>query len=315
MYKPLVSVMIPFYNNQATIQRCLDSVVALSYRPLEVLLVDDAGTDDCLNIVQRYIANNTDRLLTLKLLRQPRNMGLACARIRGISEASGEYIAFVDADDYIQPQAITEYVKASAEGRYDMVAAGVIYQYPNRSDVKLYKPGESLNLREATINAMHFLLTNKLIRTSCLKVAGTHTPGQDYWEDLGAVCRLLASGASTKVLDGAWYHYVQYNATAMTKSDPDRVLHQHIEVARSLEQWMEERGVAAENRQFLTYLKFIAKVKYLRNPRQLIRHPIRRLRAWRDTFPEVNPHIFSLKHVQLRYRLIFAIARILSSPL
>jgi len=307
--------MIPFYNNQGTLQRCLDSVVALSYRPLEVLLVDDAGTDGSLGIVQRYITGNTDRRLTFKLIRQLKNMGLANARIRGISEASGEYMTFVDADDYVESQAITEYVKASAEGCYDMVVAGVVYQYPNRSDVKLYKPGESLNLKEATINAMHFSLTNKLIRTSCLKAAGTHTPGLDYWEDLGAICRLLALGVSTKVLDGAWYHYVQYNATSLTKSDPDRVLHQHIEVARSLEQWMVKRGLAADNRQFLTYLKFIAKVKYLRNPRQLLRHPIRRLRAWRDTFPEVNAHILSLRHVQLRYRLIFTVARMLASPL
>lgn len=316
MYQPLVSVMIPFYNNQDTIQRCLDSVVALTYRPLEVLLIDDAGSDHSVCIVRDFISRHSeDDSLSIRLISQPENRGLAAARIRAIDEASGEYFTAIDADDYIEPEAITEYIKATDSGKFDMVASGIIYQYPTHSEKHLYKQGEALTLHDATINAMHFSFANKLIRTACLKSIDLFIPGQDSWEDLGAVSRLLASGISVTVLNEAFYHYVQYNPDSLTKYKADHILHQHIIMARSVEQWMSQRGLDSENQDFLTYLKFIAKVKYLRNPPELLRHPLYRLRAWRNTFPEVNSRILSLRHLPLHYRLMFFTARLLSAPL
>lgn len=311
-YRPLVSVMIPFHNAAGTLQRCLNSVLALSYRPLEIILVDDASTDGGADMIKAYIEENKDLNLRIRILTHAVNKGVAAARDLALSEAEGEYITAVDADDFIDPQAIDEYVKATDGGRADIVAAGVVYEYEGRQVPKSFKRGERLSLDEVRIDSLHFLLTNKLMRTRVLRSVTPFIPGQNCWEDLGAVSRMLAIGAETVVLSDAFYHYVQENEGSLTGSDPDKILHQHIAVAASLEDWLSRRGLAGRNRQFLTYLKFIAKVKWLRNPAELRRHPIRRLRSWRDTFQEVNAHIMGLKKVKLRYRLIFKTAHVLS---
>lgn len=308
MFRPLVSVMIPFYNSRETLGKCLDSVVAQTYRPLEILLVDDCGIDDSRRIADQFLKNNKDSDLTIRIITHSENRGLAAARISAIEAAYGEYFAAVDSDDYVDADAIEEYVKATDNGRFDIVAAGVRYEYPNKSKDWLYVPGENFALSEVTINAMHFLFTNKLMRTSALRSIQAFVPRQDYWEDLGALVRLLASGVSTTILNRCYYHYVQYNAGAMTKGNQDKVLKQHIDVAKSIEDWMYKNGYYADNEQFMLYLKFIAKVKYLRNFSEVKRHPVRRLRAWRDTFPEVNTHIMSFRKVPIRFRLLFKAA-------
>ncbi len=307
-YRPLVSVMIPFHNAADTLDRCLRSVVALTYRPLDVIIVDDASSDNGYRIVEEMVKIYACEGLHLRLFRHEANRGVAAARACALAHAEGEYITAVDADDYIEPDAVDAYVAATDGGKADIVAAGVFYEFPNRRVPVLFRPGERLTLEEASIDSLHFLLTNKLLRTSILREIRPFTPGQDCWEDLGAVSRMLASGARTVVLEGAWYHYVQSTAGSLTKSDPERILRQHIAVVRSLEEWMVERGVAERHASFLTYLKFIAKVKWLRNPDALRRHPVRRLRGWRDTFPEANAHIMRLKHVRLRHRILFYIA-------
>ena len=313
MYRPLVSVIIPYYNSQPTIGRCIDSVATQTYRPLEVLLIDDNSSDGSLDIVKQYIENNSDKLLSFKLIRHTENLGSASARISGINAASGEYLTSLDSDDYIDPETVEEYVKASQGGRFDIVAAGMKYEYPDRSEEWLFKPNEKLALKEVTINAMHFSLANKLIRTSSLRDVDAFIHNQNYWEDLGAIARLLASGATATILNRCYYHYVQYNSNSLTKGNQDKVLHQHIQVAKSLEQWMKARDCYAENEEFMLYLKFIAKVKYLRNYSALLAQPVQRLRAWRDTFPESNTRIMSYSKVPLKYRLLFQIAKQIST--
>ncbi len=103
-YRPLVSVMIPFHNAAGTLQRCLNSVLALSYRPLEIILVDDASTDGGADMIKAYIEENKDLNLRIRILTHAVNKGVAAARDLALSEAEGEYITAVDADDFIDPQ-------------------------------------------------------------------------------------------------------------------------------------------------------------------------------------------------------------------
>lgn len=202
-YRPLVSVMIPFHNASDTLDRCLRSVVALTYRPLDVIIVDDASSDDGYRIVEGMVKIYAGEGLHIRLFRHETNRGVAAARACALTHAEGEYITAVDADDYIDPGAVDAYVAATDGGRADIVAGGVFYEYPGKSVPVLFRPGERLTLEEASIDSLHFLLTNKLLRTSMLREMHPFTPGQDCWEDLGAVSRMLASGACTVELEGA----------------------------------------------------------------------------------------------------------------
>ncbi|KAB1066526.1 glycosyltransferase family 2 protein [Tamlana haliotis] len=97
--KSLVSIITPLYNSEAFILETINSVIQQSYRPWELLLIDDGSTDDTLKIIQPYL----DKYSNIKLLKNKINSGAAVSRNKGIYAATGDYIAFLDADDLWKP--------------------------------------------------------------------------------------------------------------------------------------------------------------------------------------------------------------------
>lgn len=93
-----ISVIVPFYNSSKTIGRCIESIQAQTYRAFEVLLINDGSTDDTLDIVNQYAGTDC----RLKVINKE-HAGVSAARNRGLYEASGAFIQFVDSDDYIEP--------------------------------------------------------------------------------------------------------------------------------------------------------------------------------------------------------------------
>lgn len=97
--QPLISVIVPVYETEPYISRCIDSILAQTYSNLEILLIDDGSPDNCGKICDEYARK--DR--RIKVIHQI-NRGLSAARNRGLNVCSGEYIGFVDSDDFIHPE-------------------------------------------------------------------------------------------------------------------------------------------------------------------------------------------------------------------
>jgi glycosyltransferase involved in cell wall biosynthesis len=115
MQKPLISIIIPVYNAEKYLVKCLDSVVNQTYRNLEIILVDDGSTDKSPEICEEY-AKKDNRI---KLLHKE-NGGVSSARNAGLSMISGEYIAWVDSDDYVETDYIEYMYKLLAEHDADI---------------------------------------------------------------------------------------------------------------------------------------------------------------------------------------------------
>lgn len=113
MKQPAISVVIPAYNRAKTISYCLDSVLAQTVSPLEVIVVDDCSTDETVKIVNGY---NNPKIKCIKL---ERNSGAQAARNRGIKEAKGDWVAFQDSDDEWRPNKLERQVKALSEVNFD----------------------------------------------------------------------------------------------------------------------------------------------------------------------------------------------------
>ena len=98
---PKLSIIVPIYNVEAYLRKCVDSVLNQDYEDYEIILVDDGSTDACPQICEEYAANNAH----IRVIHQP-NAGLSAARNTGSRASRGEYIMFVDSDDYIEPNVL-----------------------------------------------------------------------------------------------------------------------------------------------------------------------------------------------------------------
>lgn len=100
--KELISIIVPVYNVEKYLERCLDSLIKQTYRPIEVILVDDGATDKSGEICDRYESDNPDLITTI----HQENKGLSGARNTGLGHVHGKYITFVDSDDWLAPDMI-----------------------------------------------------------------------------------------------------------------------------------------------------------------------------------------------------------------
>lgn len=110
--EPLVSVVVPIYNTLEFLPRCLDSILSQTYINMEIILVNDGSTDGSLSVCEKYAAKD-DRI---QIISQP-NQGALAARRDGVRFCRGEFVMFVDSDDWIEPNLLEAMVQAIR--RYD----------------------------------------------------------------------------------------------------------------------------------------------------------------------------------------------------
>ncbi len=116
----MISVIVPIYNTDSFLNRCIDSILAQTYTNLQIILVDDGSTDTSPQICDEY-AKQDSRVIVI----HKKNGGLSSARNAGLDVATGEYIGFVDSDDYIAPDMYINLIKHIGENFYDI--ANVMY--------------------------------------------------------------------------------------------------------------------------------------------------------------------------------------------
>lgn len=119
-HTPLISVVVPVYNVEQYLSRCVESLLAQTYAPLEIILVDDGSPDGCPAICDSYAAQD-HRVQAL----HKENGGLSDARNHGVARASGEYVVFVDSDDYVDTDYVARLWSLCAETGASMASAGV----------------------------------------------------------------------------------------------------------------------------------------------------------------------------------------------
>lgn len=126
----MISVIVPVYNVAAYLGECIDSILAQTYRELEIILVDDGSTDGSGEICDEYAARDA----RIRVIHQP-NGGVSCARNAGLAACTGELIGFVDADDRLHVSMIEKLARCLNENRADAAMCGFV-DYPHGAPVK-----------------------------------------------------------------------------------------------------------------------------------------------------------------------------------
>lgn len=154
----LISIIVPVYNAARFIEETIACVAAQTCSRWELLLVDDASTDGTTAIIEKYIRDNGES--RIRLIRQPENLGAARARNRGVQEAAGRYIAYLDADDLWTPEKLERELAFMAERNAAFAFTGYEFADENgRGTGKVVRVPETLTYRQALKNTTIFTTT------------------------------------------------------------------------------------------------------------------------------------------------------------
>jgi len=214
----LVSIIIPIYNVEDYIEACMQSVTGQTHKNLEILCVDDCGQDDSIDVVQSHMLKDA----RIKLISHATNQGLACARNTGIEYATGEYLYFLDSDDFISCDAIQSMLHSALTHKSDMVFSGVelAVEEDAKSDeldaIKNYLSFEARSECEVVSrDTFEFFLDefpcvawNKLFRTEFLRSNYISFVQQNIvHEDEGFHVKILANLPRISFVDEVGYFY------------------------------------------------------------------------------------------------------------
>lgn len=264
MKEPLLSVIVPVYNTAPYLERCLNSIINQTYKNLEIILVDDGSTDASGKICDEYAAQDSRFKLVHK-----KNEGVAIARNIAISIASGDFLGFIDSDDYVSPQYFEKLYSAFTDDTIDMVTCGFYYAYDNKIEQILNKkkvPDLPLELddmfqymyeRDVYRGVAGYLWT-RLTRMSLVKKNGQQTllfhPDLDTTDDIVFVAELMCRVNKVKYLDTPLYYYCQRANSIVHDST------KNLESLVWLKSWEEALSVYTKNgvsEKNLNYIKRI----------------------------------------------------------
>lgn len=172
MTNPKVTVIVPVYNVEKFISRCLDSIVNQTYKNIEIIIIDD-GSKDSSGMIANGFASKDERIAVL----HKKNGGVSAARNDGLRRARGDYVVFVDSDDYLEPDFIEYYVNIIVETNADVVCGLKHFSVWNRtqnSDFRYIKIDRSKAMRYVYLEKINVAVWNKiysreLILNSCIE--------------------------------------------------------------------------------------------------------------------------------------------------
>ena len=226
---PLISVVLPTYNVAQYLQQCLESVAAQTYRNIEVIIIIDGATDGSYEIAQMFC--KTDHRFSVYW---QENAGSGPARNAGLAHCQGEFVMFVDPDDWIAPELLEKLYEAQQNGDYDLVASTRIKaKCNNKGEVKKithkHFKDESINGQEAVRNAYMRMLctavvsapTQKLYKLSIIRENSVEFPALRRSQDIVFNYRYYNHIRSLRLISYSGYYYRDMPTQTAGKSHAD----------------------------------------------------------------------------------------------
>ena len=225
MNAPLISIIVPAYNIAPYLPRCLESLIAQTYRQLEIIVVDDGSTDETGAIIDDWAGRDS----RIKVIHKE-NGGVSSARLTGVAAATGEWIGFMDGDDYIEPEMYEHLLKNAQTHEADISHCGYQMVYPDGRIDMYYNTGRKELLdHDAGIQALvcgkyvEPALGIKLFRRDVV-FGFDCSPLWDSSirinEDLLMNYILFSRAASSVYEDIPFYHYMLRKGSAATTKKP-----------------------------------------------------------------------------------------------
>lgn len=234
MNQGLVSIIVPVYKAEKYIHQCIDSLLAQTYRNIEVILVDDGSPDHCGKICDEYAAKDS----RVKVIHQ-QNGGVSVARQTGIDHATGEYSIHADPDDWVELNMIEELVAKAVADNADMVICDFYRESKSEKTYDCQNPGDDLSasavLRKILSQQLHGSCLNKLVNRSRIEGIGFTPEDLCILEDELYNIRILARKIKVSYLPKALYHYRIDNEDSLCNTISDKSFKSKVKAVSEIE--------------------------------------------------------------------------------
>lgn len=209
-----ISIVTTAYNIENYIKECIDSLLAQTYKNIEIILVNDCSTDSTISVVSQY---NDDRI---KIINHAVNMGAGWARRTGIEASTGDYVITVDGDDWISPTFIEDLVNNAKETNADIVSGGItIVHNEEYQEIKRFTPMISTGFKKIQDydNKKIIFLNNKLVKRTMYDIVPYST--RRFCEDTPVILPLLYYANMVSYVDTQGYFYRQHDQSLCKKTN------------------------------------------------------------------------------------------------
>lgn len=298
-----VSIIIPAYNADKHIERCLNSVKAQTFKDVEVLIVDDNSGDSTSETVNKWSSENTD--IVCRYFKHDENQGVASARNTGLEHAIGEYVYFLDADDYIDPILLEDMVKYAQTENLDIVGCEWYLSFDEKErHIKQKDVSNGVELFKSFANGVSrwnlwlFLVKRALYMQNNIRFI----PQMNMGEDLMVMGKLALLSDGVRIIHKPYYHYVQTNSEALTKKWNDATRAQVSQNVLELENFI-KLGDYQDLVKYIQFLKLNIKLPYLISDNKSD------YKIWKEWFPEADAYIGEIKELPVRTKILMRAAK------
>ena len=231
MNDPLISLIIPCYNAERTVSKCSASVKKKKKKNLEIIVINDGSTDDTLEIIKRF-QKDDPRIILL----DQENAGVSKARNQGIQKAGGEFICFVDSDDWVENNYCASLYNALVKTNADISIAEAFYE-DEKGDQNLKNQtfDESVSIYDQQ-SALKLLLEDKIIQShpwgklykSTLLKDISFPENLEAFEDYFTMFKVFKNAQTVVKINKPVYHYVQFENSLSHNLTPKRAYHFYL---------------------------------------------------------------------------------------
>lgn len=250
---PRFSIIIPIYKVEEYLPKCVDSILAQRCQDFELLLIDDGSPDGCGRLIDGYAAANPAKIRAV----HQKNGGAGAARNHGIALSTGEYLLFVDGDDYLADTLLSDLADAMDKTSADLYLFGAIVERDCKTIGELHEAIPAGVPCCAAKNPDLFFGVmapwNRAYRRTLFTENGIDFATKVWYEDIRVVTKINAVAASALRLPGAYYHYLQREGSAMNNKNVAR----NAEIFDAFDDilaWYRAHGFYDRYRRELTFL-------------------------------------------------------------
>ncbi len=249
---PTFSLIVPIYKIEAYLPKCIDSVLAQTCQDFELLLVDDGSPDGCGAICDDYARRYPDKI---RAVHQP-NGGAGAARNHGIELSSGNYLLFIDGDDYLSDSFLADLKHTVETNPADLILYGAEVEKDGKKVGELHElvaPDKLLKVKDEPDLFFGVMAPwNRAYRRGLFTEHGISFATRVWYEDIRVVTKILAVAQTAIRLPKCYYHYLQREGSAMNNKNSER----NVEILYAYDDilgWYQEHGYYEKYRDALEF--------------------------------------------------------------